>query len=238
MTNILEKVIGYIYPKRCPICHDIVADREVKIHKACLEKLPIIKEPRCKKCGKQIDSIDVEYCFDCTKKKHYFDEGYGALLYDEKMQKSMTYFKFYGRREYGAFYGELLMHLCEKIIKRWQPDVLIPIPIHRRRRNSRGYNQAEIIGRVLSKGFSIPIRSDLIRRVKNTKAQKELNIDERKKNLSGAFLAETDIAKYHKVLIVDDIYTTGSTIDEIAKEMKRKGVEKVFFVTVCQGHGF
>ena len=150
----------------------------------------------------------------------------------------MTYFQFYGRREYGEFYGKLLIHFAALYIKRWQPEVILPVPIHRKRRNTRGYNQTEVIGNVLSKGLSVPIRTDLIKRIKNTKAQKELNIEERQKNVRNAFAASKEVANYKSVLVVDDIYTTGSTIDEMAKELKKNGVEKVFFVTVCTGRGF
>ena len=200
--------------------------------------LPIIKEPRCKKCSKSLVSSEAEYCFDCQRKRHYFDEGYAILLYDEKMQQSMAYFKFHGRREYGDFYAELLIKLTHQIVKRWGVEVLLPVPIHRNRINTRGYNQTEIIGRVLSKGLSIPIRTNLIKRVKNTKAQKELNIDERKKNVKNAFAINQEVGNYKRVLIIDDIYTTGSTIDEIAKGLKQKGVKTVFFLTICIGGGF
>ena len=232
------RILDIIYPRRCPICNGIVGGRKTRVCPDCVGKLSIIKEPRCKKCSKQLENNQDEYCFDCHHKKHYFDEGYAVLQYDEQMQKSMAYFKFHGRPEYGEFYAELLVRAARQIIERWQVEVLLPVPIHRARRNTRGYNQTEIIGRVLSKELAIPIRTDLIKRVKNTKAQKQLNIDERKKNVQNAFIASSEVGKYGCILIIDDIYTTGSTIDEMAKELREKGVNKVFFLTVCIGGGF
>ena len=211
---------------------------DTTVCQACTTKLPIIGEPRCKQCSKPIDDATAEYCFDCQHKKHYFDEGYALLLYNTDMQKSMAYFKFHGRREYGEFYGGLLIKVAHQIIKRWQIEVLLPVPIHSARKSTRGYNQAEIIGHVLSKGLSIPIRTDLIKRIKNTKAQKQLNIEERKKNVLKAFAISKEASNYECVLIVDDIYTTGSTIDEMAKELRKNGVKKVFFLTICIGGGF
>ena len=237
-TKILNKGLSYLYPQRCPVCHNIVVGAENKICPGCIKELPIIKGARCKKCSKPLIDEEVEYCFDCQHKKHYFDEGYAVLLYDAKMQKSMAYFKFHGRREYGEFYAELLIKAAKKVVNRWQIEVLLPVPIHKGRISTRGYNQAEVIGRVLSQGLTIPIRTDLIKRVKNTKAQKELNIDERKQNVRNAFALNSEVANYQKVLIIDDIYTTGSTVDEIAKELLKSGVQQVFFLTVCIGGGF
>jgi len=237
LINIWEKILNYLYPRRCPICHNIVIDKGAIACPACVVKLPIIKEARCKKCSKPMEH-EGEYCFDCQHKKHYFDEGYASLLYDERMQRSIAYFKNHGRREYGEFYAKLLMRSAYRIVNRWQVDILLPVPIHRARTNARGYNQAEVIGHVLSKGLSIPIRTDIIKRVKNTKAQKELDISERKKNVGGAFALSEEVSNYKRILIIDDIYTTGSTIDEIARELRKRGVEKVYFLTVCIGGGF
>ena len=236
--NIGRKILDSLYPRHCPICNDIVARKNTKACQSCVEKLSIVKEPRCKKCSKPLEGSETEYCFDCQHKSHYFDEGYAILLYDETMQRSMAYFKFHGRQEYGDFYSELLLKAAHRIVKRWQVEVLLPVPSHRQRINKRGYNQTEIIGRALSKGLSIPIRTNLIRRVKNTKAQKKLNIDERKKNVKNAFVVSEKASDYHRVLIIDDIYTTGSTVDEMAKELRKRGVKKVFFLTVCIGGGF
>ena len=236
--NIWNKILNGLYPRRCPICHEIIGGERTRVCQVCVDDLPIIKEPRCKKCSKQLDNEDAEHCFDCQQKKHYFDGGYAILLYDEKMQKSMAHFKFHGRREYGGFYADLLVKAARQIVERWQVEVLLPVPIHRARVSTRGYNQTEIIGRVLSKELSIPIRTDLVKRVKNTKAQKQLKIDERKENVRGAFALNQEVSMYRRVLIIDDIYTTGSTIDEMAKELRKKGVKEVFFLTVCIGGGF
>lgn len=235
--KMVKRILDILYPRRCPVCHDIIAGGKTNVHARCLDELTFVMEPRCKKCGKQID-MNVEYCFDCGRKRHYFTEGYSILIYEQKMQESMTYFKFHGRKEYGEFYGELLLRLAGETVKRWKPEIIIPVPIHRQRKNIRGYNQTEIISQILSAGLSIPIQTNLIKRVKKTTAQKELNIDERKRNMANAFVVNPDTVRHRNVLIVDDIYTTGSTIDEIAKVLLERGVEKVFFVTVCTGSGF
>lgn len=231
-------ILDCIYPDRCPVCHDIIMPKGRKLCPECEQKLRFLTQPRCKRCSKVLLDEQAEYCFDCQRGRHLFDEGFSIFPYDTLMQRSMIYFKFHGRREYGEFYGEMILRCARPIIERWNPEVLLPVPIHSSKRRKRGYNQSEIIGRVLSKGFSIPVRSNLLKRVKCTKAQKELNNQERRRNLKGAFAAEKEVSGYRRVLLVDDIYTTGSTVDELAGVLKKQGVEKVFFVTVCIGMGF
>lgn len=236
--KLLQTILECIYPKRCPLCHDIIMPKGKRICAKCRTTIRILTEPRCKKCSKKLERVEDEYCFDCAHTSHHFEEGYGVFAYDRVMQRSMSYFKFHGRREYGEFYGEMLIRFGATAIKRFNPQILIPVPLHQKKRRNRGYNQAEIIGRVLNQGFSIPIRTDLVKRVKNTKAQKELNHKARRKNLHGAFEAAPEVGRYQRVLIVDDIYTTGSTIDAIAGELRKQGVKEVFFIAVCIGSGF
>ena len=102
----------------------------------------------------------------------------------------------------------------------------------------RGYNQAELIANELSQMTHIPVDSDILKRVVNTTPQKELNDKERAKNLKNAFQVNEYIVQYKKIVLVDDIYTTGATLDACAKALKEAGAEKIYFVAACIGTGF
>lgn len=109
--------------------------------------------------------------------------------------------------------------------------MLVPVPIHPARRRYRGYNQAEVFAKRLSEEFQIPMDAHLIRRVKRTKPQKELDPAERRKNLENAFaLEKPGQMKYRRILLVDDIYTTGSTVDALAALLKKNGAVQVDFL--------
>ena len=123
-------------------------------------------------------------------------------------------------------------------MRRWKPDALIPVPIHKARLAFRGFNQAELLARGLSKEFQIPVRNDLVYRVKKTTPQKELNDKERKNNLKSAFHVKPNAIECKTVVLVDDIYTTGSTMDALAKALKANGVEQVYFVCLAIGRGY
>ena len=130
-------------------------------------------------------------------------------------------------RDMGVWYGHCLADsgLYDTV------DRIVPVPLHWRKRLRRGYNQAEVFAEKLAEEMELPMNARLIRRVKKTKRQKELGPAERRKNLEGAFaLAKPGQMKYCRILLVDDIYTTGSTVDAIASLLKVNGAEQVDFV--------
>lgn len=238
MRQFVRRLLDWIYPRRCAFCDDLLRAQERYLCRVCRVHMPSpIGEPRCKKCGKPVDSREREYCHDCSSHPQQYDSGIGLFLYQGPLKESLMKLKFHGRKEYGEFLGKLMARYGEEFIRRVQPEVIFSVPIHQRKRSVRGYNQAEMLAREVSSGLSIPLRTDLVLRKKFTKAQKELNRQERKKNLKQAFYVSEQAGKYEKVLIVDDIYTTGSTINAIAEKLKQQGVKEVYFLTLCMGKG-
>lgn len=118
-----------------------------------------------------------------------------------------------------------------------EADAILPVPVHASRRRSRGYNQAELVAAELSRLTGIKMYDRLVKRVRKTTPQKELTIQERQNNLKKAFnIVENDV-KLNTTVIIDDIYTTGSTIDEAARVLKEAGVQKIYFITLACGAG-
>lgn len=118
-----------------------------------------------------------------------------------------------------------------------EADAIIPVPIHRSRYRRRGYNQAELVAAELSRLTGIPMYERLVTRSRKTAPQKELTIQERQNNLKKAFNITSNDVKLKKTILVDDIYTTGSTLDAVAMELKRHGVKSVYFIALCIGDG-
>jgi len=117
-------------------------------------------------------------------------------------------------------------------------EVIVPVPMFAAKKRSRGYNQAEVFARALGRECAVPVEEKLVVRTKNTMPQKSLNDKQRKDNLKGAFQVRTNIVKYSKILLVDDIYTTGATIDAIAELLKKSGAKEVYFLSICVGEGY
>lgn len=231
-----DYILDLVFPRRCPVCDKIIGINGALVCPSCREKLQMTREPLCRKCGKELMDEAEEYCLDCRKRTHYFDEG--AALYEYfSVRDSIYRFKYMGRQEYKDFYGEeMARHLGHKM-REWKADALVPIPIHPARRQKRGYNQAELLAEEIGKRIGIPVLSDYIVRIKKTAPQKELNAGDRQNNLKKAFKIGRNDVKLDTIIIVDDIYTTGSTIDEAAKLCRRMGVEKVYFVVLAMGQG-
>ncbi len=235
-SRYLEKITDLIYPRRCPVCDDPVPMGQGLLCETCKQHIKYIQSPRCRKCGKQLYDDAVIFCGDCEQKQHKYDHGYA--LYDYRSMRNSIYRFKYGKRcEYARYYAQdIWKHLACEIME-MQADALVPVPLHKSRKAQRGYNQSELLARELSRLTGIPCYSHLVKRVKKTIPQKELDSRERQNNLKKAFLIHSDVVKLKKMIIVDDIYTTGSTIDAVAGELKRHGVKKVYYLALCIGEG-
>lgn len=182
--------------------------------------------------------MEAEYCPDCGRKKHLYARGRAAFEYDSVMRESIGRFKYKNRREYGDFYVQELLHSCGEAVRSWDVDLIVPIPLHKSRKRKRGFNQAELIAKKLGLELGIPISSDTLLRTKNTSPQKELNDQDRKSNLKNAFQVVKNDIKSKKILLIDDIYTTGSTLDAAASALLHHGAEKVYFLSISIGRGY
>lgn len=234
MKNTFDLLGRLLFPPRCPICDEPRKIGENGICLDCLPKLKYVENPRCLKCGKHINSDDEEFCEDCNRVTHYYLEG--RALYDYKVIAPAIYrFKYSGRREYAEVFGEEMAYYLGGFFNLISPDALIPVPMYPAKERQRGYNQAALLARALGKNLQIPVYEDLVKRVKNTVPLKVLNPEERLNNLKKAFILEENSVKLNTVVIIDDVYTTGSTIDEIAKLLLEESEKKIYFVTLAIG---
>ena len=232
-----EFLISVLFPRRCPVCDEVILHGE-KICGVCAGKVVYIKEPSCKKCGKQLENERKEYCGDCSRKRHFYEQGKAIFSYQKDMKRSMYRFKYSNRREYAEFFAEAAAKKYGTWLVRRGIDVIVPVPMYAAKKRSRGYNQAEVFARALGRECAIPVEKKMVIRVKNTMPQKAMNNKQRKDNLKGAFQVRSNIVKYSKILLVDDIYTTGATIDTIAELLKKSGAKEVYFLSICVGEGY
>lgn len=231
-----EMALNLVFPPRCPVCDRPVRLPEHLICRDCRETLRYIRPPYCLKCGKHIKNAGEEYCFDCAQKRHFYDRG-KALYEYSGIQASVYRFKYQGRQEYAVFYGEEIAARLGGWIRGLGAQALVPAPLHRQKLRSRGYNQAELLARQIGRHTGIPVRTDLVERIRKTIPQKELGDKQRQNNLKKAFKFTGNDVKLSTIIIIDDIYTTGSTIDEIAKVLKQSGIRRVYYIALSIGRG-
>lgn len=188
-------------------------------------------------CGKPLSHHETELCADCGTHQHQFEEGRAVFLYEKGVRQSVNRLKFLNRREYIPFYGACLFRLFLKMQPMWGAQCLVPVPMYPKKRAVRGFDQAVLLANALSERSSLPVRRDLLIRARSTQSSKKLGRSERRKNLRGVFRIPPGASIPRSIILIDDIYTTGATMDEAAYTLRRAGADKVFFLTVCIGRG-
>ncbi len=239
--QIIKSLMRIFFPPRCPICdgvlfHSLFVAGEMAC-RACRDKPEYITGPACMKCGKPLADERQEYCFDCARGKAEYDQGKALWVYRAKVKDSIYRFKYQNRREYAAYYGAELVRIYGDWIRMRKVQAIVPIPISKARYRRRGYNQAELVAKEVGKRMGLPVYGNLLLRIRDTGAQKELSVGERKNNLKKAFKMKENKVQLDHILLIDDIYTTGSTMNEAARELRRAGVGHVYCLSVSIGKG-
>lgn len=229
-----------LFPIKCPLCGEILQSKtKTGFCRQCYRRLPYVTEPYCRHCGKPIRDERAEFCYDCGQKDSVLTEGTALYIYTEAMKKAMADFKYGGSQMDGVFYARELLRHCRTKWTRWQIDVLIPVPLHWRRKWFRGYNQSELVAKALGQALYLPVDTDSLRRKRYTRPQKGLDDKKRRQNVQGAFAWKETGGKEEirgrNVLLIDDIYTTGATLEACGEILKKQGAKNIYFTCLCIG---
>lgn len=162
-----------------------------------------------------------------------FDDLIAAFAYRDEMREAVLRFKYSGRAEYRDFFSAALWSFAKERIREWKADLIVPVPADARRERERGYNQAELLARGISRISGIKEEKKLLIRNRHTKPQSGLEARRRKENIAGAFSCDRGNAAGQRIILVDDIITTGSTLNEAACVLKAAGASKVFALCLC-----
>ena len=188
------------------------------------------------KCGKPLKKTDTQqFCYDCTVKRHFYERGVAVFAYTDGIKQSIYQFKYHDKREYAAFYGRQAARQCGALIRKWDIDLVLPLPMYEAKQINRGYTQSELFARELSKNLNLICASEILVRIRKTTPMKELNDEERRKNVERAFLVKENVVKYKKILLVDDIYTSGATMEACTRILLSAGIPNVFVLSICIG---
>lgn len=236
--EVLDLVLDFIYPKNisCILCNKPIKKiNTYSLCKDCFKELNFIQDG-CIKCGKPIiyhslEKLDLCGCSYCFNKSFYFDKAISCIEYSDISKSMILGFK-YKNKTYMAKYISNIMK--EKLdLENIKFDYITFVPLHKKRMRKRGFNQSEKIAKELGKMIDIPIL-DCIYRKSNTNRLYNLNRKERKIELKNAFLVKENInyANDKNILLIDDIFTTGSTVNEISKLLKLNNVNKIFVMTL------
>lgn len=238
-------VLDVFLPVTCLNCQNIVETKmyPVPLCGACQDQFDPIEEPYCHRCARPIGSSDDQslesfapsvLCGDCRTRQLTLDATYAGYEYRGLMRQVISDWKFAGHEEWGDWFGKRLADTIEFRTPLDQIDFIQPIPLHENRHEERGFNQARQLASGLSEVWGIPVISDL-EKIRETAPQVELSREERMENLRGVFSVDSNerLADSH-VVLVDDIFTTGSTLRTAAGVLMDNGVETVTAVVLAR----
>lgn len=237
MINKIKSVKKYIFPPSCPLCKDIVDVDDEYVCKFCRPLIPYLSAPFCFRCGKELKDEAAEYCKDCTDNERSYVKGFPAMNYVEPIKTALMDFKYHNKRYYSDFFAYEIIKTHGEEIKSLNFDAIVPIPVHSKKVKQRGYNQAKVLAECISDYINVPVDDELLLRNSNTLPQKFLSDEERLNNLKMAFSYSQKSVKYNKVLLVDDIYTTGATIEACTRILREAGIDDIYYASVCIGKG-
>lgn len=222
-------IIDLFFPTqiKCIFCGKETS--EFGICEECYSKLPFIEGKTCKICGTEIKGRS-STCIECKDREYSFDTNHAILHYIGEVQQKIIAFKQGGKKYYGEDFALLIERKYNELLE--EIDIIVPVPINDNRLKERGFNQSEILCKDLPED---KVNKNILKRVKDTPHQTGLSRDNRQENLLDGFeVIDKDVIKNKTILIVDDIYTTGSTLNECAKILKNNGAKSIIGLTLAR----
>lgn len=231
----IDRLLELVFPENiyCMCCGAIIdRSRSYALCDSCMEHFHWQTGRTCHICGKRLqETFPGEICYSCMENDHYFDRAFSCVTYGLYERGLVMDFK-YGDSPYiGRKIAEMMIDRMEN--EEIEYDYVTPVPIHENRKRKRGYNQAEIIAKEFAK-LSGTKYNQCVRRIRDTIPMKGLSSHERFPNVDGAFQVAGDVSG-KRILLIDDIYTTGATLDAISKALKDEGAEAVYGLCFAAG---
>ncbi len=229
LKSIIKDILNFFFPPLCLICENLKEDKF--FCKSCLELIlrSKIHPPFCKKCGRSLKG------HKCSIKLKYIDEVYAIFNYNDIIKELIESYKFRRYTKISEFFVPFVIERIEKVLPPF--DVIIPVPLHPSKERERGFNQNVLILESVKKIFKINYRNDILIRLKPTRPQSRIKeFKKREENVWDAFkVIKSNEVKYKRILLFDDVLTSGKTLEECAKVLKLKGSEKVFALSIATG---
>ncbi len=226
-----------VYPDDC---NCIVCEKEIPkgskycLCEQCLKTFPFNNGRICVKCGSPVGN-EANYCIDCQNNTKHFDFVRSSLVYEKEAQRIVLDMKFNNNRWIEKHFAEMLFDTYNQ--NHLDAEIVIPVPLSYKREKQRGYNQALLLAKSLAEKLKLPLADDVVLKVVDNKQQSSLSARERRENVKGVYnLQNASIVKGKKVLLVDDILTTGSTLSEISRLLKKAGASAVYGLVVASPH--
>ncbi len=227
----INRILSILLPKRCTFCREMLHyTNNTFICPDCMNSIPFIEGDVCAKCSAPREVGSMPVCSTCRKYRHPFSGSFTPLLYKDTVRKSILSLKFYNKESYCRSFAYLI---CNKIIEKGFPDIdfITYIPLSPKGFKERGFNQSELIAATCGEILNLPVVETLYR-IDGTPKQSSLSLTERRKNAKKSFFSK-DVKLSGTALLIDDIYTTGSTLSHTSSLLLKMGCSKVYIATIA-----
>ncbi|MBN1898382.1 MAG: ComF family protein [Spirochaetes bacterium] len=230
MLSFINKIISFLYPNYCQKCDTLLTESDPKVFcQTCWEEIPVIRGTVCRKCYKPVITPK-GLCRDCRQVKRFsYDKIRILALYQGIFKEAIHLYKYQKRWSMAVdFFRLLSTHIDKSYIE--EHDMIVPVPLSREKRLIRGFSQTLLICRFLSKYYQVSLEPKMLFKSRETPSQSTLPKKERLKNILGSIaFNRKNIPKIKgkKVLLFDDVYTTGATIRECSRVLKEHGARRV-----------
>lgn len=234
MHSLLEALINLIFPTPlgCKLCG---GKSDGDVCSKCQEWLAAWAErPKCRICGRTITSERSSKCRECHGHRPSFSAARAAGPYEEGLREAIHLLKFKGRKSLVPVLAKLMVQVIQQQPSLQNCQAVIPVPLSRGRLRQRGFNQAELLASEVARGINLPMLSNVLVKHKETPPQTGLTKEQRKINLQDAFKVKAPgEIKGKNILLLDDVFTTGSTVSTIAQLLRQEGVQEIFVITLA-----
>lgn len=228
-----DAVLDFVYPARCALCGAPLGDEERVVCERCWGKVQIIDGPHCRRCGSPLEAAAAR-CDHCAERAFRFHRGRVLSSFDETVQALIHLLKYKGKRSVGRRLGRMLGEVLASEDVMEDVDLIAPVPLHRSREKERGYNQSLLLATEIGRCLGVPVEKRILIRARRTASQTKLSAEERVKNVSGAFrVLHAESITGMRILLVDDVLTTGATLNACTEALTEAGAEGVCVATVA-----
>ena len=228
-------LLNALFPPQC-LCCGVLLHQHGALCNDCWQSLHFITAPMCHSCGHpfEYDLGEEALCGECIRERPVYDSAYSVLVYDDTSKALMHKLKFEDQGHLAPIFADWLHTHMQHLSS---PDIVIPVPLSRKRLFARRYNQSALVAKELAKRLNITYDPQLLLRTKHTKPQTGLTRPQRQENVAGAFrvaMPHGEIITNKSILMIDDVMTTGATIEACTKTLKKAGAGQVHVLTLAR----
>lgn len=231
----LFEAIDFVFPPQCPYCNQIIHRSQIMCDD-CFKQIHFITGSKCHRCGRPLPLTDSEeklLCPNCLAKRKIYDLSRSAFVYDSFSRNAILKLKHADRTDLRHFFVQYMIRAGADLFEK--TDLIIPVPLHWKRRLTRKYNQSSVLAELLAKKIKKPYSTTVLTRQRFTHSQASKNNQKRKENVKNAFCINPNYdIKGLSVLLIDDVLTTGATAEACAKILKQNGAKAVYVLTIAQ----